>query len=231
MAYERLEFPDAVEDLARLVGLTSQDRRWPRVAPARSGHCWTGWPRPTVSFASGCANIRPGNGRSIIAPARVDRPDRRLVRDRLCAARQEQPEPGTARSRCHGSGSVDAGLASRDEQGRRATGSATASCSRSATVAAGVIAFGGRALDGDTTPKYLNSPETPVFHKGAELYGLHEARIHTPHLRRLVVVEGYMDVVALAQHDIPYAVATLGTATTPSMSSVCFARSVTWCSV
>lgn len=76
------------------------------------------------------------------------------------------------------------------------------------------IAFGGRVLD-DATPKYLNSPETPFFHKGRELYGLYEARMTNRQLSRLVVVEGYMDVVALAQHGIPYAVATLGTATTP----------------
>ncbi|MDQ2693968.1 MAG: DNA primase [Pseudomonadota bacterium] len=75
------------------------------------------------------------------------------------------------------------------------------------------IAFGGRAL-GDATPKYLNSPETPFFHKGRELYGLYEARTSQRQLRRLLVVEGYMDVVALAQHGLPYAVATLGTATT-----------------
>jgi DNA primase len=76
------------------------------------------------------------------------------------------------------------------------------------------IAFGGRAL-GEMTPKYLNSPETPLFHKGQELYGLYEARMSERHLQRLLVVEGYMDVVALAQHGIRYAVATLGTATTP----------------
>jgi DNA primase len=76
------------------------------------------------------------------------------------------------------------------------------------------IGFGGRVL-GDGTPKYLNSPETPVFHKGRELYGLYEARKALHHLKRLLVVEGYMDVVALAQFDIRYAVATLGTATTP----------------
>ncbi len=76
-----------------------------------------------------------------------------------------------------------------------------------------VIAFGGRVL-GDDTPKYLNSPETPVFHKGRELYGLYEARKAVRHLERLLVVEGYMDVIMLAQHDIHYAVATLGTATT-----------------
>ncbi|HMY39712.1 MAG TPA: toprim domain-containing protein, partial [Marinagarivorans sp.] len=61
-------------------------------------------------------------------------------------------------------------------------------------------------------PKYLNSPETEVFHKGRELYGLYQARMSNRHLQRLLVVEGYMDVIALAQFDISYAVATLGTA-------------------
>ena len=76
-----------------------------------------------------------------------------------------------------------------------------------------VIGFGGRVLGGDT-PKYLNSPETPVFHKGRELYGLFEARKRERKLERLLVVEGYMDVVALAQYGISNVVATLGTATT-----------------
>lgn len=75
------------------------------------------------------------------------------------------------------------------------------------------IAFGGRVM-GDEQPKYLNSPETPVFHKGRELYGLYEARQASSKLEQLVIVEGYMDVVALAQYDIHNAVATLGTATT-----------------
>jgi len=75
-----------------------------------------------------------------------------------------------------------------------------------------VIGFGGRILD-KGEPKYLNSPETPVFHKGEELYGLYEARQALKDLQRIIIVEGYMDVVALAQHGIPYAVATLGTAT------------------
>jgi len=76
-----------------------------------------------------------------------------------------------------------------------------------------VIGFGGRVL-GDENPKYLNSPETPVFHKGRELYGLYEAQKSNRKLKRLLVVEGYMDVIALAQFGITYAVATLGTATT-----------------
>ena len=77
-----------------------------------------------------------------------------------------------------------------------------------------VIGFGGRVL-GDDTPKYLNSPETPVYHKGRELYGLYEANQALPDLPHLLVVEGYMDVIVLAQHGIENAVATLGTALTP----------------
>ncbi|WP_432716543.1 DNA primase [Pantoea agglomerans] len=76
-----------------------------------------------------------------------------------------------------------------------------------------VIGFGGRVL-GNDTPKYLNSPETPIFHKGRQLYGLYEAVKNHPEPARLLVVEGYMDVVALAQYGIDYAVASLGTSTT-----------------
>jgi DNA primase len=77
-----------------------------------------------------------------------------------------------------------------------------------------VVAFGGRIID-QGEPKYLNSPETAMFHKGRELYGLYEVRQSRATIRRLIVVEGYMDVVRLHQAGIPYAVATLGTATTP----------------
>ena len=76
-----------------------------------------------------------------------------------------------------------------------------------------VVAFGGRVLD-QGMPKYLNSSETPLFHKGATLYGLFQARDAIRKSDRVVVVEGYLDVIALAQHDIGYAVATLGTALT-----------------
>jgi DNA primase len=78
-----------------------------------------------------------------------------------------------------------------------------------------VIGFGGRVLD-KGEPKYLNSPETPLFSKGRELYGLFQARQAIRAAGRAIVVEGYMDVVALAQHGVEYAVATLGTATTPA---------------
>jgi DNA primase len=77
-----------------------------------------------------------------------------------------------------------------------------------------IIGFGGRVID-QGEPKYLNSPETPLFEKGRELYGLFQARAAIRDAEKVVVVEGYMDVVALAQYGIGYAVATLGTATTP----------------
>jgi len=77
-----------------------------------------------------------------------------------------------------------------------------------------VVAFGGRILD-QGEPKYLNSPESVLFHKGRELYGLYETRRSRSSLKRLLIVEGYMDAVRLHQFGITYAVATLGTATTP----------------
>ncbi len=109
-----------------------------------------------------------------------------------------------------------------------------------------VIAFGGRVLESATTsvpatadndarkdhsPKYLNSPETPLFHKGRELYALWQVRQAHSKIERLIVVEGYMDVVALFQHGIDSAVATLGTATTPDHAELLFrnAADVVFC--
>lgn len=93
-----------------------------------------------------------------------------------------------------------------------------------------VIAFGGRAL-ADDGPKYLNSPETELFHKGRELYGLYKARKSQAKLERMIVVEGYMDVVALAQFGFGNCVATLGTATTGDQAELVFraADEVVYC--
>ncbi len=93
-----------------------------------------------------------------------------------------------------------------------------------------VIAFGGRVFD-DGTPKYLNSPETRLFHKGRELYGLFEARQQQERLDQVLVVEGYMDVVALSEQGIDFAVASLGTATTSDHMQTLFryCRSVVCC--
>jgi DNA primase len=106
-----------------------------------------------------------------------------------------------------------AGLVKSNEEGRRYDVFRDRVMFPIVDVRGNVIGFGGRVL-GDGEPKYLNSPETPVFEKGRELYGLYQARRAIRDAGRVVVVEGYMDVVALAQHGIEYAAATLGTATT-----------------
>ena len=84
-----------------------------------------------------------------------------------------------------------------------------------------IIGFGGRVLD-DSLPKYLNSPETPLFHKGKEVYGLYELLQKNSKPQRILIVEGYMDVIALAQFGIHYAVATLGTATSQAHLDLLF---------
>lgn len=89
-----------------------------------------------------------------------------------------------------------------------------------------VIGFGGRVL-GDATPKYLNSPETPIFHKGKELYGLYEVLQAYREPPQILVVEGYMDVVALAQYGVDYSVASLGTSTTGDHLQVLFRQTST----
>jgi DNA primase len=125
---------------------------------------------------------------------------------------------------------VAAGLVKENEEGRRYDVFRDRIMFPIVDVRGNVIGFGGRVLDGGgadsakgagadsvsrNSPKYLNSPETPIFEKGRELYGLYQARRAIREAGRVVVVEGYMDVVALAQHGIEYAAATLGTATTP----------------
>ncbi len=84
------------------------------------------------------------------------------------------------------------------------------------------VAFGGRVMGASDGPKYLNSPETPLFQKGRQLYGLYQARQAHKKLSRLLVVEGYMDVVALAQYGLTESVATLGTATTADHAELLF---------
>ena len=108
---------------------------------------------------------------------------------------------------------LTAGLVKQNEEGKRYDLFRDRIMFPIVDVRGNVIGFGGRVLDSGE-PKYLNSPETPVFEKGRELYGLYQARRAIRDAGRVVVVEGYMDVVALAQHGVSYSVATLGTATT-----------------
>jgi DNA primase len=111
-------------------------------------------------------------------------------------------------------GLVEAGLVIQGEEGKRYDRFRDRIMFPIVSQRGQVIGFGGRVLD-KSEPKYLNSPETPLFEKGRELYGLFQGRQAIRRAGRALVVEGYMDVVALAQFGIDYAVATLGTATTP----------------
>jgi len=108
---------------------------------------------------------------------------------------------------------VECGLVIRSEEGRRYDRFRDRIMFPIVNARGHIVGFGGRVL-GQGEPKYLNSPETPVFEKGRELYGLFQARQAIRAAGRVLVVEGYMDVVALAQHGVGYAVATLGTSTT-----------------
>ncbi|MGB8598308.1 MAG: DNA primase, partial [Burkholderiales bacterium] len=110
---------------------------------------------------------------------------------------------------------IDAGLVIKNEEGKHYDRFRDRVMFPIINAKGNIIGFGGRVLD-KGEPKYLNSPETPVFDKGRELYGLYQARKSIREKGRVMVVEGYMDVVALAQHGVEYTVATLGTATTPT---------------
>jgi DNA primase len=217
MEYEHMEFPEAVEDLANLAGLEV-----PREAGSDNAAQSTTQPlydlleaaagyyrqqlrtHPQANRAVDYLKARGLSGEVAarfcigFAPPGWDNLSQALGKDKV--ARAGLLETGQVIERSDGSGVYDRFrdrilFPIHDRRGR-------------------TVGFGGRVL-GDDSPKYLNSPESSVFHKGRELYGLFEARKAVRKLERILVVEGYMDVVALAQFDINYAVATLGTATTP----------------
>jgi len=210
MEYDRLEFVEAVEELAQMLGLEvpreqSGEQREP-VAPvlevlAEAARLYQQALREhpqAVSYLRGrgldgatAANFAIGyapSGWDFLLQQLGNKEEQRelLLSAGLIAARDSGGHYDRFRDRVM--------FPIRDGRGR-------------------VVAFGGRVL-GDDEPKYLNSPETPVFHKGRELYGLYEARQATRRLDRVLVVEGYMDVVSLACRGIHNVVATLGTATT-----------------
>ncbi len=218
MEYDHLGFVEAVEELAARAGLE---------VPREGGDA--------AGAAAERGSLRRARARGALLPpvadrraactrvSRGSRPDRRqshALRHRLRAvalgrpARALRDEPGRS-----GRHSLRAGLVI-ERSATAATGAGHYDRFRDRVmfpirdVRGRTIGFGGRILD-KGEPKYLNSPETELFHKGRELYGLYEARQATRSLARLLVVEGYMDVVRLHQAGITYAVATLGTATTP----------------
>ena len=218
MEFERLEFPAAVEKLAALAGLEipreenapvnaanvrqaellkrlesagawfrRQLREHPQAGVARDYLKRRGLSQETIE-AFGIGYAPPGWDNLLRALAPTDAEKKLLLDAGLLIQRDEGGLYDRFRERVM--------FPIRDSRGR-------------------VIAFGGRVL-GDEKPKYLNSPETPVFHKGQELYGLYQARRSQKELERVLVVEGYMDVVMLAQNGIGWATGTLGTSLSAS---------------
>jgi DNA primase len=213
MDYEHQAFPDAVEELARQAGM-----ELPREgSPGRTGPD----PRPLYALLEEAARrYRQQLRRHPSAGAAVDYLKGRGLTGEVAAAFGIGYAPpgwdfllaGLGKDEDSRRALLQCGLII-DQEGRRYDRFRERIMFPIRDRRGRVIGFGGRVL-GDGKPKYLNSPETPVFHKGRELYGLFEALRANRKLERLLVVEGYMDVVALAQFGITNAVATLGTATT-----------------
>jgi len=221
MDYDRLEFPDAVEELAQTVGLTVPREGGREAAPredktdlyalldAAAG--WYEGELPRHADAQAYCRKRGLDAETIKrfrlgwAPAGYDG----VIRSLGNTPRRMEllNEAGMVAS--NDKGSKYDRFRERlmfpilDRRGR-------------------VIAFGGRVLSSEQSPKYLNSPETPLFHKGRELFALWQVKQANQNLTRIVVVEGYMDVIALHQAGLPIAVATLGTATTPEHTELLF---------
>lgn len=206
--YERLDFVESVEALAAIVGVEVPRERG-REVPRDTGlydiladadRTYQGWLRrhPTAHRATDYLKARGLSGA--------------VARDFGIGFAPEGWEGlKSALSNLGMERLIDAGLLVRSEKGRIYDRFRDRIMFPIHDTRGRVVGFGGRVL-GDEQPKYLNSPETDVFHKGQELYGLFEARRASRNLDSAIVVEGYMDVVGLAQHGVGGAVATLGTA-------------------
>ncbi|HJV26332.1 MAG TPA: DNA primase [Aromatoleum sp.] len=213
MEYSGLPFVDAVKELAGYAGL--------QVPQSHSGHDrQPATPEHDELLAAIATAARFYRDQLKHAPIAIDYLKRRGLTGEICV----RFGIGFAPDDWHGLRKIfpeyerkallDAGLVIENDAGRRYDRFRNRIMFPIQDRRGRIIAFGGRVLDGGE-PKYLNSPETPLFEKGRELYGLPQAQKAIREAGHTIVVEGYMDVVALAQFGVGNAVATLGTATTP----------------
>lgn len=220
MQYERLEFLDAVEELARRVGLEVPRETHQRNADPQLQELYAALEAATAFFRQ---QLRSSAKAQAYFDARGVSAE---IREQFALG--YAPDGFEALKNALGTDArrlallERAGLFSKSEAGRVYDKFRDRVMFPIHDRRGRPIAFGGRVIDKDASPKYLNSPETRLFHKGRELYGLWQVRQANQKIERLVVVEGYMDVVALFQHGVPQAVATLGTATTPDHAELLF---------
>ncbi|MEW5838327.1 MAG: DNA primase [Pseudomonadota bacterium] len=222
MAHDRLDFVEAIETLAAQMGME---------APREGGDAAPENPHaPLLSILEECARFYQGELKR--SPRAIDYLKQRGVSGETAALFGLGYAPGgydTLERVFKANDGVReqlkrAGMLSEGEQGRLYDRFRERIMFPIRDRRGRVIAFGGRVLN-DDKPKYLNSPETALFHKGAVLYGLFEARKALGRPERLIVVEGYMDVVMLAQHGVREAVATLGTAVTREQVELMYRQS------
>lgn|GEM_PF-115261 len=212
MEYAGMSFPEAVQSLAEQVGLPVPDDRselvTPKAPPGESLHDFL--QRAWDFYRTQLKDHQPA----------IDYLKRRGLTGQIAARFGLGYAPAGWRgleevmTRYEHPALVESGLVIEAENGKRYDRFRDRIMFPILDARGTVIGFGGRIID-QGEPKYLNSPETPLFEKGRELYGLFQAKPAIREKGTVVVVEGYMDVVALAQHGVGYAVATLGTATTP----------------
>ncbi len=215
MEYDNLEFVEAVEELARMAGVEVPREQAPARGHAQPSHEDRRLPELRALMQRASEYYREQLRRHPRASEYLQRRglSGEIARDYALGYAPESWDGLLQYLKAPEARLVEAGLAIRNDQGRVYDRFRGRIMFPIRNRRGDVIGFGGRVL-GEGEPKYLNSPETPLFHKGRELYGLYEARRFNRRLERLLVVEGYMDVIALAQHGIRNAVATLGTATT-----------------
>lgn len=220
MEYERLEFPEAIEELASFLGLdvpreqrSGKFNQQPQANNEQKRNLYdvmgsiAQFYRDQLKLSSSRGAIEYLKGRGLSGEI-VQKFGIGYVPDEWDSVRKN-----FARSRESEEMLTSAGMLVENDNGRRYDRFRGRIMFPIRDRRGRVIGFGGRVL-GDGTPKYLNSPETPIFHKGKELYGLYEVLQAYREPPQILVTEGYMDVVALAQYGIDYSVASLGTSTT-----------------
>lgn len=216
MEYNGLSFVEAVHELAKQVGMiVPQEQRDPQQAPAPSRSEMLGL-QEALQQAANYYKAELKHSERAIAYLKA-----RGLSGQIAAKFQIGYAPAgwqnlqSVFEHYDAEALETAGLVVKNEQGRRYDRFRDRIMFPIHNQKGEVIGFGGRVINPEDSPKYYNSPETPLFQKGHELYGLFMARRAIRDAGRVLVVEGYMDVVALAQYGIDYAVAALGTATTP----------------